>query len=66
MMKVSLVRRRRIKNALYIITTIRGRGEGVSKRKSAKIAIDRLNSRRYTPRKLDHLFEGMGGLIAEQ
>lgn len=58
MMKASLVKRRKIKDALYIITKIQNRGKGVTESESARAAIHNLNTRRYIPRKLDYLFEG--------
>lgn len=61
MMKASLMKRRRIKDALYIITKIQNRGKGVTESESARVAIYNLNTRKYTPRKLDYLFESAAG-----
>lgn len=57
MLKLSLIQRRKIKNALYIISEIQERRYGTSESESAKTAITKLNNRIYTPRKLDFLFE---------
>lgn len=58
MMKASLVKRRKIKDALYIITKIQNRGDRVTASTSARDAIYNLNTRKYNPRKLDYLFKG--------
>lgn len=59
MMKNSRQQRRKIKDALYIIDEIeKGRRNGVPEYESAQIAIFYLNNRKYTPRKLNFLFEG--------
>lgn len=65
MMKVTLIRRRKIKDTLYIISEIQGRRYGTSESESAKTAIMNLNRRTYTPRKLDFLFEDCGSIECE-
>lgn len=60
MIKQCRQERRKIKNALYIIDEIEwGRKYGVSDRESTQNAILRMNNRKYTPRKLNFLFEGL-------
>ena len=59
MIKNARLQRRKIKDALYIIDEIqRGIKHGISENKSAQTAIFKLNTRTYTPRKLDFLFNG--------
>ena len=59
MIKNTRMRRRKIKDALYIIDEIqRGTKNGIPENKSAQTAIFKLNTRTYTPRKLDFLFNG--------
>lgn len=59
MMKLSRQRRRKIKDALYIIYEIqKGRRDNIPESECAKKAIFNLNHRQYTPRKLSFLFEG--------
>lgn len=59
MMKNSRRQRRKIKDALYIIDEIeKGRRNGIPEDKSAQTAIFNMNNRKYTPRKLNFLFEG--------
>lgn len=60
MMKTALVQRRKIKDALYIVEGVIGRSRGVSEVDSVRIAINNLNTRTYTPRKLNFLFESCG------
>ncbi len=57
MMKVSLIRRRKILDAMYIIHRIQTRSANTTETESAKAAIHSLNQRIYTPRRLDILFE---------
>lgn len=57
MMKTSLKQRRKIKDLLYIITEVQTRRDGLTESERAKNAIENLNKRIYTPRKLGFLFE---------
>lgn len=57
MMRTSLKQRRKIKDLLYIISEVQTRRNGSTESERAKNAIDNLNKRIYTPRKLDFLFE---------
>ena len=58
MMKTSLKQRRKIKDLLYIISEVQTMRDGATESERAKNAIDNLNKRTYTPRKLGFLFEG--------
>lgn len=59
MMKNARQKRRKIKDALYIIAEIeKGNKNGIPEQESAYTAISNLNNRKYTPRKLNYLFEG--------
>ncbi len=58
MMKTSLQQRRKIKDLLYIIAEVQTRRDKTTESERAKNAIDNLNKRTYTPRKLEFLFEG--------
>lgn len=64
MMRTSLKQRRKIKDLLYIITEVQTRRNGITESERAKNAIDNLNKRTYTPRKLDFLFEGCSEIHA--
>ncbi len=57
MMKVSLIQRRKIRDALYIIHRIQTKSVNTTEAESVKAAIRSLNQRIYTPRRLDTLFE---------
>lgn len=58
MMRTSLKQRRKIKDLLYIISEVQTRRNGSTESERVKNAIDNLNKRTYTPRKLGFLFEG--------
>ena len=59
MMKNTRQQRRKVKDAMYIIDEIiKGKSRDVSEYESAQTAIFYLNNRKYTPRKLNFLFEG--------
>lgn len=64
MMKTSLQQRRKIKDLLYIISEVKTRRSGTTESERAKNAIDNLNKRTYTPRKLDFLFESCSEIHA--
>ncbi len=65
MIKAARIRRRKVKDLLYIIQQIQSRSGGVSEVESAKNAIVKLNQRVYKPRKLDFLFEDRKKLYKE-
>lgn len=60
MLRESLLQRRKIKDALSIVIAVKVRKKDMSESDSVRNAIAKLNTRTYTPRKLDFLFEKCG------
>ena len=59
MTKNTRQQRRKVKDAMYIIDEIiKGKNRDVSEYENAQTVIFYLNNRKYTPRKLNFLFEG--------
>lgn len=58
MLRQTLIQRRKICDAMYIIHKIQNKDTDTSDIDSVKSAISSLNQRVYTPRKLNDLFEG--------